>query len=180
MNPTSKPHRFVRLSRLLALVASLATAGPLAADEADPAYTMTVIVDAAHGSKVAAGNYERAIAKITAAKGNRDAYSKQTNLCVAYTKTGALEKATAACESALAIMLGGEKTRSSSLGGASSQKLDRVYLALALSNLGVLHAAKGSTDIARRTFREAVELDTGLPAPRINLARVAKEETPSA
>ena len=77
-------------------------------------------------------------------------------------------------------MLGGEKPRSNSLGAASSQKLDRVYLAVALSNLGVLHAAKGSTDIARRTFRQAVELDTGLPAPRINLARVAREETPSA
>jgi Flp pilus assembly protein TadD len=63
---------------------------------------------------------------------------------------------------------------------AAIAALDRVYLALALSNLGVLHAARGSTDIARRTFREAVELDTGLPAPRINLARLAKGETPSA
>jgi tetratricopeptide (TPR) repeat protein len=180
MNPTKKPARLVRLTRRLALAASLVAAGPLVAEEADPAYTMTVIVDAAHGSKVAAGKYEHAIEKITAGKSSRDAYSKQTNLCVAYTKTGALEKATAACEAALAIMLDGAKPRSNVLAAMPSEKHDRVYLALALSNLGVLHAAKGSTDIARRTFREAVELDTGLSAPKINLARLAREETPSA
>jgi tetratricopeptide (TPR) repeat protein len=141
---------------------------------------MTVIVDAAHGGKIAAGKYERAIEKITAGKSSRDAYSKQTNLCVAYTKTGALEKATAACEAALAIMLDGRKPRRNVLAAMPSEKHDRVYLALALSNLGVLHAAKGSTDIARETFREAVELDTGLSAPRINLSRLAGEEAPSA
>ena len=158
MNPTRKPAPLVRLSRPLALAAYLVAAGPLAAEEADPAYTMTVIVDAAHGSKVAAGKYERAIEKITAGKSSRNAYSKQTNLCVAYTKTGALEKATAACEAALAIMLDGAKPRSNVLTATPSEKHDRVYLALALSNLGVLHAAKGNTDIARSTFREAVDL----------------------
>lgn len=176
MNPIKKPRRFLRLSPPLALVASLAIAGPLAADEADPAYTMTVIVDAAHGSTVAAGKYERAIEKITARENTRDAYSRQTNLCVAYTKTGALEKATAACEAARALILEGGKLR----GAASFEKHDRMYLALALSNLGVLHAAKGSTDIARRYFREAVALETGLSAPKINLARIAREATPNA
>lgn len=180
MNSIKKPARLLRLSPPLALAASLVAAGPLAAEEAKPAYTMTVIVDAAHGGKIAAGKYERAIEKITAGKSSRDAYSKQTNLCVAYTKTGALEKATAACEAALAIMLDGRKPRRNVLAAMPSEKHDRVYLALALSNLGVLHAAKGSTDIARRTFREAVELDTGLSAPRINLSRLAGEEAPSA
>ena len=167
MKPATKLTRLARLSRPFALAASLLAAGPLTAGETDPVYTMTVIVDAAHGSKVAAGEYERAIEKITAGRSSRDAYSKQTNLCVAYTKTGALEKATAACEAALAIVLDGGRH-------------DRMYLALALSNLGVLHAAKGRTDIARRTFREAVELETRLAAPKINLARLAREEMPSA
>lgn len=167
MKPATKLTRLVRLSRPLALAAALVVAGPLAAEESDPVYTMTVIVDAAHGSKVAAGKYDRAIEKIIAGKSNRDAYSKQTNLCVAYTKTGALEEATAACEAALATLHDGRKA-------------SRVYRALALSNLGVLHAAKGDTDIARRAFREAVELESGLAAPKINLARLAREETPSA
>lgn len=178
MKTVEKLTRFTRLSRPLALVASLAIAAPLAAEETDEVYTMTVIVDAAHGTKVAAGNYERAIEKITAATRSRDAYSKQTNLCVAYTKTGALEKATAACEAALAIMLDGRKPRSTYF--APAEQADRVYLALALSNLGVLQAAKGSTDKARATFLRAVELDTDLSAPKINLARVAKDNAPSA
>ena len=174
MKPERKLGRFTRLSRPLALLASLVVAAPLNAEESDHAYTMTVIVDAAHGSKVAAGKYTRAIEKITASKRSGDAYSKQTNLCVAYTKTGALDKATTACEAALAIMLDGGKSRSTYFAPATANKLDRVYLALALSNMGVLQAAKGSTDMARETFLEAVGLDTGLSAPKINLARLAK------
>ena len=167
MKPARKLTRFGRLSRPFALVATLVVAGPLSAQEADPVYTMTVIVDAAHGSKVAAGEYERAIEKITARKTTRDLYSRQTNLCVAYTKTGALDKATAACEAALKLMRGSDRT-------------DRIYLALALSNMGVLQAAKGSAENARKSFRQALELDTGLSAPKINLARLAKSHAPSA
>ena len=174
MKAVEKFNRVTRLSRPLALVASLLVAAPLAAEETEEAYTMTVIVDAAHGSKVAAGKYDRAIERITAAKSSRDAYSKHTNLCVAYTKTGALDKATAACEAALAIMLEDRKSRGTYFAPTQAEKLERVYLALALSNLGVLQAAKGSTDSARETFQEAVELDTGLSAPKINLARLAK------
>ena len=174
MEPVEKINRCARLSRTLALAASLIVAAPLAAEERDEAYTMTVIVDAAYGSKVAAGKYERAIESITTAKRSRDAYSKQTNLCVAYTKTGALDKATAACEAALAEMLDGRKSRSNHFAPALAEKQDRVYLAVALSNLGVLQAAKGNTDQARDKFMEAVELNTDLAAPKINLARLAK------
>jgi tetratricopeptide (TPR) repeat protein len=175
MKTPEKFNRFARLSRSLTLAASLVVAAaPLAAEERDEPYTMTVIVDAAYGSKVAAGKYERAIESITTAKRSRDAYSKQTNLCVAYTKTGALDKATAACEAALAVMLDGRKSRSNYISPAHAEQLDRLYLALALSNLGVLQAAKGNTDMARETFLEAVELDTDLAAPKINLARLAK------
>lgn len=164
----------------LALAALFVFSTPLAAHETDPVYTMTVIVDAAHGSKVAAGKYERAIEKITARKSARNAYSKQTNLCVAYTKTGALDKATEACEEALAIVLDGADTRDVLAGTTPSAKVDRKYLALALSNLGVLHAAKGSTDIAHKNFREALALNSGLSAPKVNLARLARDEAPSA
>lgn len=180
MKALKKSGRIERVLRPTALLASLIAAAPLAAEEADPAYTMTVIIDAAHGSKVAAGKYERAIEKITARKTARDAYYRQTNLCVAYTKTGELEKATEACEAALAITLGGKKPRSSYLGTVPSERIERMYLAVALSNLGVLHAAKGSPDFARRSFREALELETGLSAPKINLARLAKDKVPSA
>ena len=55
-----------------------------------------------------------------------------------------------------------------------------MYLALALSNMGVLQAAKGSAENARKSFRQALELDTGLSAPKINLARLARSHVPSA
>ena len=166
MNSPKKTGRVKRVSHPATLLAALLAAAPLAAEETDSAYTMTVIIDAAHGSKVAAGKYARAIEKITARKSGRDPYSRQTNLCVAYTKTGELDKATTACEAALAITRDG--------------KIGRTYRAVALSNLGVLHAAKGSRDIARRTFREALDLDSGLSAPKTNLARLARGKTPSA
>ncbi len=179
MKPATKSGHAERLSRPVALLAALFACAPLAAQETDPAYTMTVIIDAAHGSKVAAGKYERAIEKITASKSVRDPYSQQTNLCVAYTKTGELDKATEACEAALAITLDEKRLRSSFSGPALSDRVERVYRALALSNLGVLHAAKGSPDIARKSFREALELSSSLSAPKINLARLARGETPS-
>jgi tetratricopeptide (TPR) repeat protein len=172
-NPTGRP------TRLLALAALLVVGTPLAAHETEPVYTMTVIVDAAHGGKVAAGNYERAIAKITAGKSTRNAYAKQTNLCVAYTKTGALDDATEACEEALAKVRERADKRGVLAGTTQSANVDRMYLALALSNLGVLHAARGSTDIARKNFREALALHSGLSAPKINLARLEREATPN-
>ena len=157
MNGVHKHNRTSAFSRPLTLVAALIACAPLSAQEVEPAYTMTVIVDAAHGGKVAAGKYERAIEKITASKRARDSYSRHTNLCVAYTKTGELDKATEACEAALAITRETRSPRRSYPGLAHSEKANRVYLALALSNLGVVHAAKGNPEIARRTFREAMD-----------------------
>jgi tetratricopeptide (TPR) repeat protein len=169
-----------RHSRPLALLALLAACAPLHAQETDPVYTMTVIADAAHGSKIVAGKYRRAIEKINGGKRETDSYAKQTNLCVAYTKTGELDKATAACEAALAAVLDNRHSRRSYPGSSRAGSVDRFYLALALSNLGVLQAAKGSPDIARQTFREALELDTGLSAPKVNLDRAARGEIPNA
>lgn len=180
MNSGHKHDRPARLSRPLALLASLVACSPLAAQEADPVYTMTFIVDAAHGGKIVAGKYQQAIEKITGGKRAGDSYSKQTNLCVAYTKTGELDKATAACEAALAIVLDNGSPRRSYPGFARAEDIDRYYIALALSNLGVLQAAKGSPDSARQAFEEAVELGTGLSAPEVNLARVARSDTPNA
>ena len=180
MNAVFNHERIGALSKPLALVASLFVSVPLAAQEVDPSYTMTVIIDAAHGGKVVSGKYERAIEKITASKSRRDSYSRQTNLCVAYTKTGELDKATEACEAALANTRDKKNPRRSTPGPAYTGRVDRVYLALALSNLGVLHVAKGSPDIARKTFHEALELDTGLSAPKVNLARLARDDVPSA
>ena len=180
MNATRKHRRIRAMAVPAALLLSLIGYAPLSAQETEPVYTMTVIIDAAHGAKVAAGRYERAIDKINSSNSKRDPYSKQTNLCVAYTKTGELDKATEACNAALAIVRDNNAPRPSYPGFAQADKADRVYLALALSNLGVLHAAKGHPDSARKSFRQALELGTGLSAPKTNLARLARSDAPSA
>lgn len=180
MNSGHNHTRTGLLSRPFLLLASLVACAPLAAQEADPVYTMTVIVDTAHGGKIVAGKYQQAIERITSRKRGADAYAEQTNLCVAYTKTGELDKAKTACEAALATVLDNRSPRRSYPGSARGDGVDSYYLALALSNLGVLHAAEGSPDIARKTFQEALDLDTGLSAAKVNLARVTGRKVPKA
>jgi len=172
MKMSRKYDRFDALTQAAALFSVLAC-GCAFADDAEPVYTMTVIVDAAHGSKVAAGKYERAIEMITATKRTSDPYSEQTNLCVAYTKTGDLENAARACESAVDLVRDEPAGRRGVL-AAPRARTQRVYLALALSNLGVLHVARGTPDVARENFREALALEAGLSAPKINLERLTR------
>ena len=165
-----------RISAMLGTAALLATgltAENVSAQEAQPVYTMTVIVDTAQGHKVAAGKYDRAIARLTAKKSPVNRYSKDTNLCVAYTKTGDIDNATEACEAAVEAMRKRRVARSS-FSTSEAATSNRVYLALALSNLGVLEAVKGDAELARKRFEEALELDAGLSAPKVNLARLAR------
>jgi len=172
MKMSRKYDRFDALTQAAALFSVLAC-GCAFADDAEPVYTMTVIVDAAHGSKVAAGKYERAIEMITATKRTSDPYSEQTNLCVAYTKTGDLENAARACETAVALVRD-EPNGWRGVLAAPRSRTHRVYLALALSNLGVLQVARGTPDVARENFREALALEAGLSAPKINLERLTR------
>lgn len=161
-----------RLDALLAPLALIAVIGwtPVSAQEATPAFTMTVIIDKAHGDKVAAGKYESAIGDISGSKRISDAFAKHTNLCVAYAKTRAIDRATDSCETALTLIREEGQRRKAS---HAYDRRQRGFLALALSNLGVLDVAKGAPETARARFEEAIGLDTGVPAPRINLARLA-------
>lgn len=154
------------------LVAALTCASALADD---PAYTMTVISDASHGAKVKAGDYDTAIAKITAKSRTADSYSELTNLCVAYTKSGDLENAGAACGAAVEQMRAKLPSRGSAFTYLSSDVRARRYLALALSNQGVLHAVSGEPELARENFLEALELKASVREPKINLARLDME-----
>lgn len=174
MEMSRKRNRLGIVSTSVLVLAAALTCAPVVAQEAQPVYTMTVIVDAAHGQKVASGKYERAIEKIAAKKSTRDAYSDHTNLCVAYTKTGEIEKATVECEAAVAAMRKKPITRSSSFMPAQQVAVNRMYLALALSNLGVLDAVKGEPEAAREKFEEAIALDAEISAPKENIARLAK------
>ena len=156
---------------LLAPLVLIALSGwmPASAEKAEPRFTMTVIFDDAHGSKVAAGKYESAISKITANRRIADPFAKHTNLCVAYTKIGDMERATDSCEAALdLIRQESPKMTTSSM----KDRRHRMYLALALSNLGVLDVAKGTPEVARMRFEEAIDVGARVPQPRTNLDRL--------
>jgi tetratricopeptide (TPR) repeat protein len=157
---------------------SIALASAPAWSDMDKAkYTMAVMSETAYGAKIMAGNYAQAIEKINQKAGRYDAFSKGTNLCVAYTKSGELELAEVACESAvIAASKAKHKRLGSLLAGAVADSHDR-NLAIALSNRGVLRAVKGLSEQAREDFDAALALDTSLSAPKVNLARLGNEET---
>ena len=174
MEMSRKRNRLGLVSTSVLVLTAAFSCAPAIAQEAQPVYTMTVIVDAAQGSKVAAGKYETAIAKLSARKSSRNRYSNHTNLCVAYTKTGEIEKATVECEAAVAAMRKKKVTRSTTFTGVREIAENRTYLAVALSNLGVLNVVKGEHDAALEQFKEALTLDAGATAAKVNIARMAR------
>ena len=153
MNTTLDAKRNCRRALLAGLILAGTMSTTAAAHEAGLApFTMAVISNEAHGSTVKSGKYELAIDRITA-KGRRTpgVFAEQVNLCVAYTKTGNIEKASAVCNAAI--------TKVENLPRYLRKASD---LALALSNRGVLLAAIGDHESAKQDFLGAIELDTRL------------------
>ena len=157
---------------------SLALAcAPAWSDSDNVKYTMAVMSETAYGNTIMDGKYTRAIDKINQKAGRYDAFSKGTNLCVAYTKSGELDLAEEACEAAVvAASKAKQKRKSGVLAGAVSHSRDR-DLAIALSNRGVLRAVKGQSQQARDDFDAALALNSRLSAPKVNLARLGNGET---
>ncbi len=149
---------------VLACAGLVAMSGSATAADNKGAYSMAVIIDAAEGKAVRKGKYDQAIARLTEEKRYRrnERFARSTNLCVAYTKTGELEKAEFACEQA--VMLHADNSVDS----------ERNH-ALALSNRGVLRAVKGDVELARADFEAATEIYRFVRFTKDNLARVAME-----
>lgn len=180
-----KLHRKLKAIRYLALACpavTLAMAGTASADELDkPRYTMSVIADTAYGQKVLAKDYDVAISKLENSErtGLRSFYAA-TNLCVAYVKSGDLGNAKTSCDRAVYTIKNAIETDWQAKRDSYTAKVYRTYLALALSNRGVAHAMTGSPELARSDFTNAMKIDTDMREPEINLARLSKEDTPSA
>lgn len=138
----------------------------------DLRYTMTVIRDAAQGSSVVKGDYEKAVARITGRRVALNPFAGFTNLCVAYAKIGKIDEADDACDTALAIVRDPNWEHRSGVMTGYGERTRRKYLALALSNRGVLHAIRGDESAAEQSFGEAIKLDQRNTAPRVNLARL--------
>ncbi len=165
--------------RKIALRSAAVLAASLAVNAANadaPVYTMTVFTDAAHGSKVVTGNYEKAIDRLEGAETRyADSVEGQTNLCVAYLKSGELDKASMACSTAVDVIENDQRLKLASnlIPGYQRRKLE-TELAIALSNRGVMHAVQGDRELAEADFRRAADLEAKVKAPEINLARLQR------
>lgn len=124
----------------------------LAAESPASRYKMAAVIDRARGNVVLAGNYEKAIEVLDSKSGKR--FASSTNLCVAYTMTGDLEKADIECDAALTLSEGSAVRRD---------------IAVALSNHGVVKAVRGDVKGAEQDFTRALEIDHKLREASDNL-----------
>ncbi len=165
------------VKRLLAVCAAVMVFAPISmAVTKESTYTMMVVENFAYGKSILSGRYELAINRL-AKRGSRyaDNFETQTNLCVAYTKSGQLSKAEDACNAAVDLIQRHRAFENSGRSVSEDEFADAHRdFAIALSNRGVLLAAMGQADDAARDFREAEGLGSGLDAPSINLARAAR------
>jgi len=163
MKNLQTPGRTNKLATLAALlIAATASMPALAHEDRAVPFTMAVIIDSAHGSKVQVGNYEQAIERITRS-GSRTpkSFADQVNLCVAYAKMNDIQKANSACEAAIAKVRKLD-SRMARIRNARNQEVlaYRSDLALALSNRGVLMAVAGDKERAKQDFLAAIDLQT--------------------
>ena len=66
--------------------------------------------------------------------------------------------------------------RRNSLSKSGQKRVRKTYLALALSNRGVLHAATGDVELARQDFTAALSIKTSSKVTKLNLARLGEVE----
>ena len=106
------------------------------------------------GREILAGDYSAAIEKILFSPSLDSKYVKDANLCAVYTVQKEFNRAEAHCMAALDA----SKSRNFGTGmqGISWERgANRVKWAMALNNLGVLHALKGNNGEARDYFQSA-------------------------
>ena len=155
-------------------VLSLAMAcSPAWSDSGTPKYEMSVFSDAAQGSKILSGKYENAITNMTAKNAPSERQvDLQTNLCVAYAKSGQLEAAELACDKAVIAAKRLKRSTSSSFADGTPTRIRGRYLAIALSNRGVLRAVSGDLEAAKQDFDEALAQRSRISSIEANLAKL--------
>ena len=141
-----------------------ALAATAAAAEAT-SYEMGAYTNAPGGGEIAKGDYAAAIAAAQhVPMPDSEAHLiAATNLCVAYTVTGALDKAASACDRALSLA----KIAESSIRSIATSREATIR---ALTNRGVLRAVSGDSIGAAADFRAAARMSRSWPAPSRNLA----------
>lgn len=159
-------HRRFLVAIGFAMVASTAIA-----DDA-PKFTMTVFEDVALGADIIAGHYDKAIDAASVDMSKNDVIRIESNLCVAYAKTGEIERAERACDAAIAAIRAKKSFYRYRLSDESAGHARKRFMAIALSNRSVINAVKGDYAAARKDLDMAQELDTQLAVVKINLERL--------
>jgi len=173
-NKTSIRNAVLSATTTLALLA-----GPAFADE--PRLTVTFISDAAQGTSINRENYDRAVAKLEDVdRSGIQGFFIANNLCVSYLKVGEADKAQKSCEQAVDHiqdeLINNRHVRTSDIVFGEYQK----FLAIALSNRGVTYVVNEKPEQARADFAAAIEIQSGLRQPKINLARLEELAATSA
>jgi len=161
---------------LAAMMSLFGSAGVMAETDAPTGFVMNYYEDAAQGALVEDGAYETVIDRLAArSTDSARRVADQINLCVAYTKTKQLDKATESCDYALA-KAGKRVSRNSLLEShTAAQERANAERAIALINRGVLHAVNGETDEARELFELAAGLETRNESAEANLLVLQRE-----
>ncbi len=168
----------VRLKKALVTTCTLASLvlGTAAANADESQFTVAVIQDAAHGRSILTEDYQAAIDALqTVDAEGLEAFYVANNLCVAYLKTGELERAKQSCDDAVVAIeaiLDTRETGTSLYLGSLAQR--RSFLAVALTNRGVVQAAEGDHELAREDFRAAIEVRSRIEQPETNLAHLTQ------
>lgn len=167
------------LTRLVALVAISITALPVAAETDVNHFTISFISDGAQGRNLSHANYEAAIKRLEHARaGGINGFYATNNLCVAYLKTGAFSKAEDTCTKAVDHISSIRKNERRSSYGAFMGSSYSDMKAIALSNRGVLHALNDELDLAADAFNAALQIESNVQQPEINLARLIEIAEP--
>ena len=165
---------FTRKGSLALLALACASALPLGAAADVSAFELGSYSSYPGGKEIAARDYAGAIKSASAMKGYAgvtEPLVAATNLCVAYTATGAFPDARAACDRALELARR-EDAMASTRFHATATATSR-----ALSNRGVLRALNGDAAAAASDFRAAAKLRASWAAAERNLAFL--ESSPS-
>ena len=172
MNNQKHIDRIGSTARVVCALSLVAACAPAWSDTGKSGYEMAFFSDSDQGPKIENGKYEQAIQKINTKTASGVALHAKTNLCVAYTKSGDIEAAEIACEEAVVAAKSFRKVRRSRHAAETPAQMRARYLAIALSNRGVLKAVKGDLDAARADFDAALAQEARFSSVRANIEKL--------
>lgn len=160
------------IAKVLCALSLTVACAPAWSDVNKPKFEMAVYSDAPQGMKILNGKYDQAIAKINSKSSSTDQLHVKTNLCVAYMKAGDVDAAETVCEEAVVAAKSLNNVRTSSFIGQSAAKVRARYLAVALSNRGVVKAIRGDLEEAKEDFDAALAQRSGISSIETNIQQL--------